>query len=225
MSADDDLAVKPAQRTKPVRIDARIAQTRDLVFASTLDLLAEVGVRGITVERIAERSGVARSTIYRRWPDLSTLFLEAFEGIVRRPLPAPSGNLEVELEQYLHDYAERLNDPTYFAVLVALIEWGWRDRQFAVTQRDFFDERRSRAAGIVRAGLKAGRIRGDIDVRSAMRAIEAPFLYVRMIDNDAITEEDIARVLADLVDRFAPPRANDDPAGKTRRPRQTKAET
>jgi AcrR family transcriptional regulator len=197
--------------SSPGRVEKRhavVAQTREAVLGATLDLLAEVGVGGVTVERIAERSGVARSTIYRRWPDQTRLYLEAFERIVRRPLPSPRGDLELELEQYLDDYASRLNDPTYFSVLIALLEMGWRDEQFARAQREFFDERRSRAAEIVRAGMQAGTVRPDIDVRNAMKAIEAPFLHTRMIDNELITPDEVTRVVADLLERLRPPDVN-----------------
>src|SRR5690242_20019705 len=50
------------------RPDPRVAQTKQLVLEAAFAVIAESGFAGATVERIAERSGVARSSIYRHWP-------------------------------------------------------------------------------------------------------------------------------------------------------------
>ena len=182
----------------------RILRTREVVYAATLELIRDVGVAATTIKRIADRTGLARSTIYRRWPDISLLYLEAFEQIVRTPLPKPVGDTEPELRTYLGDYANRLNDSTYFATLIGLIEWGWRNPVFADAQHHFFDERRGRAAAIVRAGRKSGRIRKDRSIADSVKAIEAPFLYTRMIDGQLITADELERVLAELMQTLAP---------------------
>ncbi len=78
----EDPAEDPADR-----IDPRIAQTRAQVHAATLAIIAESGVRAATVERIADRAGVSRSTVYRRWPDLPRLYYEAFGQLARRSSP------------------------------------------------------------------------------------------------------------------------------------------
>ena len=54
-------------------------QTEQMVFDATVALVTELGPAAVTIERVASRSGVARSTIYRRWPDVNRLFVEAFK--------------------------------------------------------------------------------------------------------------------------------------------------
>ncbi|WP_280419599.1 TetR/AcrR family transcriptional regulator [Nocardia carnea] len=51
-------------------------RTRELL-AVTLDLATEVGYRGLSVEAIAARAGVGKHTIYRRWPSIAELLLDA----------------------------------------------------------------------------------------------------------------------------------------------------
>lgn len=185
------------------RLDPRIAQTRAQVYAATLDIIAENGVGAATVERIADRAGVSRSTVYRRWPDLPQLYYEAFGQLARRSSPEPRGDADRELLHYLEDYADRLNDPTYGAVLVALIEAAWRDPRLAEVRRRVFDEGSSRAAAILRAGVRAGRLRADLDRRAALDAVIAPFLYRRLVEQEAITRADVRRLHADVLRRFA----------------------
>ncbi len=63
VSDGDEAEYLPPAKAKRRRPDPRIAQTRALVLAATRELVSEVGFEGATIERIAERGGVARSTI------------------------------------------------------------------------------------------------------------------------------------------------------------------
>jgi AcrR family transcriptional regulator len=186
----------------PERLDPRIIQTRNRVFAATLEIIAENGVQQATVDRIAERSGVGRSTIYRRWDSLPQLYLEAFAQIVRRTTEHPRGDTETELLHYLEDYADRLSDPTYCSVLVALLDAAWRDPEIASIRERVVGGRTSRAAAILEAGISAGRIRPDIDLRDALEAIIAPFFFRRIVEQEAISRSDVERVHRTVLERF-----------------------
>ena len=59
--------------------DPRVVQNRRAVHRAALKLLSTEGVGGLTVDRLAEASGVSRSTIYRRWPDVPALVVAAFD--------------------------------------------------------------------------------------------------------------------------------------------------
>ncbi len=48
------------------------------ILDATLELLAEVGFSALTVEGVAQRAGVGKATIYRRWPSKLPLVVEAF---------------------------------------------------------------------------------------------------------------------------------------------------
>lgn len=58
-------------------MDPRVARSRTAVIAATLDLLAERGITATTIEAVAERSGVAKTTIYRQWDRQPELVLDA----------------------------------------------------------------------------------------------------------------------------------------------------
>lgn len=184
------------------RVDPRVAQTRRAVHAATLAVIAESGVQAATVERIADRAGVSRSTVYRRWPSLAQLYYEAFRTLARRAPQPVRGDTADELLHYLQDYADRLNDDTYCSVLVALLDAAWRDPELAEVRRTLFDERTSRAAAIVDAGIAAERLRRDVDRRRVLDAIVAPFLYRRLVEQQRLTEQDVRRLRDDVLDRF-----------------------
>ena len=182
--------------------DPRVARNRVAVHAAALDVLAAEGVSGLTVERLADVSGVSRSTIYRHWPDMRALIVAAFDDVVhpgsqQRPL---TGDVSADLLAYLRDYARRLNDPTYAAVIIAVIEWSWRDAAFAAEHGRTFDDTRSRAAGILRAGASAGQLRGDLDIASAVEDVVAPFLYRRLVLRRTISSREVEALHGRLMD-------------------------
>lgn len=187
------------------RVDPRVLQTRRAVYAATLAVIAENGVQAATVERIADRAGVSRSTVYRRWPSLGQLYYEAFGTLARRASQQVRGDTPRELLRYLRDYAERLNDDTYCSVLVALLDAAWRDPELAQVRGTLFDERSSRAAAIVEAGVAAGQLRPDLDRRQVMDAIVAPFLYRRVVEQQRISGADARRLRDDVLSRFGVP--------------------
>ena len=62
----------PAKRGRPRRADADEA-----ILAATLELLAEAGVAGLSMDVLAQRAGVGKATIYRRWDSKEALILDA----------------------------------------------------------------------------------------------------------------------------------------------------
>lgn len=163
--------------------DPRVVRNRAAVHAGALTVLAAEGVPGLTIDRLAEVSGVSRSTIYRHWPDLRALALAAFDELVHANADEqpPSGDLDHDLLTYLRDYSRRLNDHTYAAVIVAVIEWSWRDGEFAAAHARAFDDTRSRAAALLHAGRAAGQVRPDLDIGQGVEDVVAPFLYRRLV--------------------------------------------
>ena len=58
-------------------VDLRVRHSKEVVMATTYELLSEEGLAGVTVDAVARRSGVAKTTIYRHWPSREALLLDA----------------------------------------------------------------------------------------------------------------------------------------------------
>ena len=71
------------------RVDPRVTRSRTAVIAATLDLLAERGIAATTIEAVAARRDVARTTIYRQWNVQPALVLDAHATMLRTP-PDPA---------------------------------------------------------------------------------------------------------------------------------------
>jgi AcrR family transcriptional regulator len=196
-----------ARPARARREDPRVTQTRELVYAATIASLAEVGAARVSVELIAARSGVARSTIYRRWPDQSILYLEAFRQLTQRTALPPSGEPIVDLENHLHEVRRSLNDPTHVAVLIAVLARVARDRSFAKLYREILDERHHQAATVVRAAIETGALRSDCDVTEVVVAAIAPLHYRSVVLHERLRERDVQAALEGVLERYGSPAA------------------
>jgi len=92
------------------------------VMATTYALLSEAGLAGVTVDEVARRSGVAKTTIYRHWPSRQALLL----GVCGRMGPhfdlPDGGSLPKDLHALAQRVVEQLLAGSYAAILVSLMD-------------------------------------------------------------------------------------------------------
>lgn len=173
-------------------MDRRVASNRRAVLEAALHVLSTDGVAGLAVDRLAELSGVSRSTIYRHWSDTRSIVAAVFREIMHASAPAPEiTDPEQALLEYLRDYAKRLNRPSYATVLITILEWSWRDPEFAREHAGLFDDTRSHARTIVEAGRAAGVFGAALPIEEAVEAVVAPFLYRRLVLRHPISEREV----------------------------------
>jgi TetR/AcrR family transcriptional regulator, regulator of autoinduction and epiphytic fitness len=183
------------------RADPRIAETQRIVKEATLDLIAEIGFEGTTVELIAERSGISRTTIYRHWPDPAVLFLEAFDPTTSDREPPPlTGHFMTDLDGYIHHVVERLNDERFVAALTAQVDKARRDADYRTAHLQYAVTRNAHGRSIFAAGKADGTLRDDIDPEHETDLILSFLVYQRIMKyrqlDDALVSSLRAGVLA-----------------------------
>jgi len=109
--------------TVKTRPGGRTARTKTAVFEAVTALIAERGHAAVTMTDIAERAGVAATSLYRRWGDVRVLIMEvATEQLMRdKPLP-DTGSLAGDLRKWARKIAASLKQPAgspFFQALVA----------------------------------------------------------------------------------------------------------
>jgi AcrR family transcriptional regulator len=188
------------EKTRSARPDPRVAQTKKLVVEAAFGLISESGFAGATVERIAERSGVARSTIYRHWPNpLPALHMDALAPLTQRPedIP-PTGDTRQDLLGYLNHVVDRLNDPEYAAVSLALLATADSDPAYAQAHRRLIADRTRILSRIVRSAIKSKTICSCTDVAFEVRMLLAPLTHIRFVEHRPVDRAMTTR----LVDRL-----------------------
>src|SRR5450755_2030754 len=96
------------------RIDPRVERSRIVILKAAVDELANVGYGGVTIESIAARAGVGKSTIYRHWPDKLALIADAFETFHEQMVPdVETGTPRQRVERLVRHVAEIVVDSTF----------------------------------------------------------------------------------------------------------------
>lgn len=113
------------------RPDPRLARTRARALGAAYALLLERGVGQVTVDEVSERSGVAKSTLYRHWPSLDELLSEAFSAHALSAAPA-GADLARSLQAYATAVARGLEQV-----------WGRAAASLAVTAIDDPEQRQA----------------------------------------------------------------------------------
>src|SRR5215208_2339383 len=120
------------RRGRPRRADADQA-----ILTATVELLGEVGVAGFSMDLLAQRAGVGKATIYRRWPSKEALMLEAMRTVVT-PVSAPdTGAVRSDLRAYVGELVERYGGGKASDVLPHLLEASCYDDQLRVSLEDY----------------------------------------------------------------------------------------
>jgi AcrR family transcriptional regulator len=151
----------------------RSEEAHQAILDATIDLLAEVGFSGLTVEGVAQRAGVGKATIYRRWPSKLPLVVEAFGGLPRLE-DVDTGDLATDLKTMLRQYLQLFNDTPLAAILPSLA--GERAHNEALSE--LFDpvltgRRRPLSAALARA-VERGELPADLDLELAGDLVVGP---------------------------------------------------
>ncbi len=193
-------------------VDPRIARTREVVLAATMWELAEVGFERVSIDAVAERSGVARSTIYRNWDARSTLLAVAFRRLhaCGPKRPAPGATLTQDLERLGRMLIERLGSDEWSRTVPSLISAAVHDPPMRALLATFSDERAEEAGQILRRALAREEIAlpDDLDGRALDEVLErfvAPFFFRRLVSQRPLDEAFLrAQVEAAVADSTGP---------------------
>lgn len=177
-----------AERAGEATIDPRVIRSRKIIRVAALAELAEAGYGGLTIESVASRAGVGKSTIYRHWDGKLSLIEDALEVLNVQPAPeigsVGSGSVRRQIEQILVHLAEALADSTLSSCIPALVEAAEREPTVRKFLHEYSDRRRRTLTDLVRRGIAAGEVAEDVDPELASRALAGAIFYSRLVVGD-----------------------------------------
>src|SRR5687767_14609873 len=138
-------------------VDPRIERSRLVVRRAALVELAEKGYGAFTIESVAARAGVGKSTIYRLWRTKLALIADAFETLNEQPRPGPQvGSPRQRVQQLLVHVAGAMRDSLFSRCMPALIEASERHPDVAAFFSRYSEQRRAALIAAVAEGIAAG---------------------------------------------------------------------
>lgn len=184
-------ASTPAPAPGAQRPGGRTARTRQAVLAATRELLVEHGPAGMRIELIAARSGVHRSSIYRRWKTPAGIVADLAHDIAGTPTPPDTGTLAGDLRSVAERLAANLtgDGPALVKNLLA-----WPDPEVQAHLAGFWQDRHDEVAHLLTHH------RCTADPALVTRLLAGPLHYQTLIEGTPVTPATIdAAVTASVV--------------------------
>ncbi|GAA2798942.1 TetR/AcrR family transcriptional regulator [Crossiella cryophila] len=183
-----------------VRPGGRTARTRAAVRDATLAELARHGYQGLTVENVAERSGVHKTTLYRRWGGPDGLVVDALDLAGEDGWrPPDTGTLAGDLAELASQVYGTFTDPAQAAAPSAFVAAAFDSERAAAALRRFYADRHTRSAEVVTRAIRRGELPPDTDGEALVRAVTAPLYFRLFVTREPLDEPLTAQAVAAAV--------------------------
>jgi AcrR family transcriptional regulator len=159
------------------------------VLDATVAVLSEQGVEGLTIEAVAARSGVAKTTIYRHWPDRYALITDSVR-VCLPHIPNPdTGSLREDLHTIFGHLAQAELDGPAGDLMPTLMDAVHRDEALAQLKREVVTERERPVIEALQRGKDRGELASDVDLQIAYDAVVGPIIYRKILRRELVTPE------------------------------------
>jgi AcrR family transcriptional regulator len=205
MSSTDVVSADPDR--KPGR--PRSARADEAIIAAVLELLATgTTAEVLSIEAVAARAGVGKTTIYRRWPNKDALLLDAVASM-KGPLPVLAGvSVRADLIDLIRPVGRR-ESPLVAQVLPCLVTELQRSPLLAQCYQTVLAPRRQLMRDVLLRGIASGELRSDLDIDVVMAMLVSPMIAQTVMGwNPALDREKLPE---QIVDTFWPALVAADP--------------
>lgn len=179
-----------------VRPGGRTAAVRAAVLRATGDMLVESGLRGLELTDVAERAGVGKSTVYRRWGSVPALVTDLLCDMAATSLPrADTGSLRGDLSSNASLVRRTLSDRRQGRLFKAIIAAATYDPRTAEALSTFYERRVMEWSGCVVDAVARGEAPEKTDAAAVIRQVSAPLYYQFLTSTKPLTAKDAQRAV------------------------------
>lgn len=179
-----------------VRPGGRTAAVRAAVLRATADMLVESGLEGLELTAVADRAGVGKSTVYRRWGSVPALVTDLLcDMAAQSVLRADTGSLRGDLLANAALVRRTLADAQQGRLFKAIIAAATCDERTAYALSTFYDRRVAEWSGCVVDAVARGEAPEGTDATAAIRQVSAPLYYQFLTSTRPLTAKDAGRAV------------------------------
>ncbi len=178
----------------------RSERAHQAIIDAANEILEESGFVDLTIDEVAQRAGVSKATIYRRWPTKGTLVFEAFsDDFSTRQPPPNTGSLRGDLLAALRAWIRAVKGTVMGRTLVGLIAEVQRDPELAEIWGEHFVERvRAQRLAIIDRAIERNEISADTDVDIVFDLVFGA-AYHRLLQSHLVLSDRFAQGVVDTV--------------------------
>ena len=176
------------------RPGGRTAEVTQRIREAVLSLLIERGVEACTVKNVADRAGIERSTLYRRYPDRWGAIIDSVIDRIQRDTPlVPSGSFAADLKSVLTTLAAAIATPLGPAIVAAAGALHTEGRVAAA--RVFFERRMEQLAPIFDSAIERGELPAGVDREELFVFATGSIWFSKFIASRTVDEQSIDRIV------------------------------
>src|SRR5215475_11435061 len=158
----------------------RVPEVHAAILKASLELLAERGLEGFTLEAVAERAAVGKPSIYRRWKRKEDLIAEAVDSARSAIVIPDSGDIWRDLELLAEQGARALRTPLFRRVIAIGITASSTSAERNRMWKQYGLPRRTQLRSLLEQALERGEIRTGMDLELAMDALVGGWIYLAL---------------------------------------------
>lgn len=168
----------------------RTARVRKIVLDAAAELLIEEGHYAVTPQQVSKATGVARSTIYRHWPDPVSLLLDAIDSVLApHHTVSTVGDVHADLVNALTGLRRRLRRRPFREMFAALLDHASRSREFVAAQRRFVTAVTDPIRDIVVVAVDSGELLASTNPDEAVAQLTGPIFHMHVMQRAPISDE------------------------------------
>jgi AcrR family transcriptional regulator len=171
------------------RPGGRTARVRDAVFQATVVELGQSGYATLSLDAVAARAGVHKTTIYRRWRSRDRLVAAALHELAGQQLAIrDTGDIDRDLRGLARSVAQILSHPTGAAAVQAIVAAGGPSAPNALAPR-FWASRLQAVSPLIERAIQAGQLPpAATDPSQVIAAIAAPLYFRLLVSAEPLTQ-------------------------------------
>ena len=179
---------QPTNRSGPQVLDDRVRRSKEVVLAATFELLTESGLSGVSVDEVARRSGVAKTTIYRHWATRSDLILDACSQISAEQEVPDTGGFETDVTALLTGLATLLATARWSTVVPSIVDAAEHDPEVAQIHSRIQLGHTAPLQAVIARAVRNGEIPPRTDPSHMTAALVGPLFYRRWFSREPLDE-------------------------------------
>ncbi len=188
-TAEQAIASVPASEENNKSGRPRSESSRRAILDATRRLLTHTSVQKLSIEAIARKAGVGKTTIYRWWPNKASVVMEAvfsqpaFQNILPTPSNAKQG-IRIQIEKLARQLAGK-----HGRIVAEIIGEAQPDQEaIDMLVKTFLQDRYDALAAYINGGKKNGEFDPDMDTDTAIDVVLGPIIF-RIISGQEIDDE------------------------------------
>jgi len=186
----------PLKGTNP-----RTTRVCKIILDAAAELLVHEGASAVTAVRVAEQTGVARTTIYRHFENPSGLLLAAIDQVVTPHIPTQiTEDVEEDLITALSNLGMRMEKNPFRLIFTALLDQANQDERDLAAQRRFVDGVLQPIEDVLSAAVERGALPATVAMESASARLAGPLflqhVMLRTPVSEALLRETVTQFLA-----------------------------